>query len=152
MDRICLGVGVWAIAIFISFVSPLHGSTIDVSESVSRLVEADWIKADIEFDSGGRFSPAHTKQLIIRGYKLAGRLRGLSASESRLEPLVTELRRLEARLTDTASTADDRREIYLKVRRAVREIAFCNPLLDFDKILFIKRHDSVGVFHMCDQY
>jgi hypothetical protein len=42
--------------------------------------------------------------------------------------------------------------VYLAVRRAIREIAFCNPLLDFDKILFIKRHDSVGVFHMCDQY
>lgn len=73
MDRICLVVGVWTFAIFISFGCPLHGSTIDVSESVSRLVEADWIRADIEFDSGGRFSLAHTNQLIIRGYKLAGR-------------------------------------------------------------------------------
>jgi hypothetical protein len=34
----------------------------------------------------------------------------------------------------------------------VRDIAFANPLLDFDKVLFIKRHDAVGVFHMCDQY
>ena len=164
MDRICLGVGVWALVLFIILACPLHGSTIDVSESVDSLVEADWIRADYEFvsggtnesqaadDAGGRFSPAHTNQLIIRGYKLAGRLRNLSASESRLEPLVTELRRLEARLTDTASTADDRRDIHLDVRRAVREIAFCNPLLDFDKILFVKRHDSVGVFHMCDQY
>ena len=152
MDRICLGVCVRTFAIFISFLCPLHGSTIDVSESVARLVEADWIKADIEFDSGGRFSPEHTNQLIIRGYKLAERLRGLSASESRLEPLVTELSRLEARLTNTASTSDDRRGIYLNVRQAVRKIAFCNPLLDFDKILFIKRHDSVGVFHMCEQY
>ncbi len=165
MDRICLGVGVWTLAIFISLVCPLHGSAIDVSESVNRLVEADWIRADFEFvsgrmnesqaaevDTGGRFSLAHTNQLIIRGYKLARRLRNLSASESRLEPLVTKLRRLEARLKDSASTADDRRDIYLDVRRAVREIAFCNPLLDFDKILFVKRYDSVGVFHMCDQY
>jgi len=152
MNRICLGVGVWMLAIFISFVCPLHGATIDVSESVGRLVEADWIRADIEFDSSDRFSLAHTNQLIVRGYKLADRLRGLSASESRLGPLVTELRRLEARLTNTASTADDRRDIYLDVRRALRKIAFCNPLLDFDQILFVKRHDSVGVFHMCDQY
>jgi len=36
--------------------------------------------------------------------------------------------------------------------RLMRRIAFANPLLDFDKLLFIKRHDSVGVFHMCDQY
>ena len=86
MDSICLGVGVWTIAIFISFICPLHGSTIDVSDSVYKHVEADWIKADIEFDSDTRFSPAHTKQLIIRGCKLAERLRGLSASKSRLEP------------------------------------------------------------------
>ena len=38
MKRICLGVGIRTIAIFISLVCPLHGSTIDVSESVDRLV------------------------------------------------------------------------------------------------------------------
>ncbi|NNJ86860.1 MAG: hypothetical protein HKP20_06800, partial [Akkermansiaceae bacterium] len=32
-----------------------------------------------------------------------------------------------------------------------RKIAFSNPLLDFDKILFIKRHRST-FNHMCDQY
>ena len=35
--------------------------------------------------------------------------------------------------------------------RLRREIAFSNPLLDFDKILFIKRHRS-KFNHMCDQY
>jgi hypothetical protein len=47
---------------------------------------------------------------------------------------------------------DIHRKIYFEARWLVRQIAFCNPLLDFDKILFIKRHDSGGVFHMCDQY
>lgn len=32
-----------------------------------------------------------------------------------------------------------------------REIAFSNPLLDFDQILFITRHRA-GFNHMCDQY
>ena len=31
-------------------------------------------------------------------------------------------------------------------------MALTNPLLDFDQLLFIKRHDAAGVFHMCDQY
>ncbi|MFQ6098724.1 MAG: hypothetical protein ACE5O2_13435, partial [Armatimonadota bacterium] len=44
------------------------------------------------------------------------------------------------------------REIYLEARWLVRRIAFCNPLLDFDRLLFVKRHDPGGVFHMCDQY
>ena len=46
----------------------------------------------------------------------------------------------------------DRRDSYFEARRLVRQIAFCNPLLDFDKLLFVKRHDPGGVFHMCDQY
>ena len=32
-----------------------------------------------------------------------------------------------------------------------RQIAFANPLLNFDQILFIKRHRAV-YNHMCDQY
>ncbi len=42
--------------------------------------------------------------------------------------------------------------VYFEARQLKRGIAFCNPLLDFDKILFIKKHDAGGVFHMCDQY
>jgi hypothetical protein len=134
------------------FVSPAPARTIDVGDSVCELVEADWIEQDQDQAENADFSLEYTNQLISRGYMLAKRLRALSASESRLEPLVTELRRLEARLADAASTAEERRGMYLDVRRTIRNIAFCNPLLDFDKILFIKRHDSVGVFHMCDQY
>jgi hypothetical protein len=152
MDRFYLGIYFWTIAILISISCPLHGSTIDVSRSVGRQVEADWIKEDIAFDPECRFSPAHTEQLIIRGYKLVERLRGLSAPESRLESLVTKLHRFETCLTDSVLTANNRREIYLNIHWTIRKIAFCNPLLNFDKILFIKRHDSVGVFHMCDQY
>ncbi|MHC4371324.1 MAG: hypothetical protein ACYSW8_27240 [Planctomycetota bacterium] len=133
-------------------VCPSFGGPVDVGESVRRLVETDWIERDARQGGGGDSSPEYTKQLITRGYKLAERLRSLSAPQSRLEPLVAELRRLEARLAKTSAAADDRRGMYLAVRRTVRQIAFCNPLLDFDKILFIKRHDSVGVFHMCDQY
>jgi hypothetical protein len=44
------------------------------------------------------------------------------------------------------------RQVYLNARSVVRQIAFTNPLLNVDKILFLKRHDSAGVFHMCDQF
>ncbi|MHC4168442.1 MAG: TolB family protein, partial [Planctomycetota bacterium] len=141
-----------AFLVFALLVCPSWGAAVDVGESVRGLVEADWIERDARQGGGGDLSLEYTKQLIMQGYKLAERLRSLSAPQSRLEPLVAELRRLEARLGKTAPAAGDRRGVYLAVRRAIREIAFCNPLLDFDKILFIKRHDSVGVFHMCDQY
>jgi hypothetical protein len=49
-------------------------------------------------------------------------------------------------------TLAKRRNLYFDVRQTVRQIAFCNPLLDFDRILFVERHRPKGVFHMCDQY
>jgi len=103
----------------------------------------------------GSFEPAHTREVVEHGKALLARLRA-DAEPKRLNPLSKELKNLEARLSGLEITdnipQDVRREIYLDARRLVRRIAFCNPLLDFDKLLFIKRHDSVGVFHMCDQY
>jgi len=47
--------------------------------------------------------------------------------------------------------AEDRFEFFKKACKLRRKIAFSNPLLDFDKILFIKRHRAT-FNHMCDQY
>lgn len=41
--------------------------------------------------------------------------------------------------------------LYEKVCKVRRKIAFSNPLLDFDKLLFIKKHRAT-FNHMCDQY
>ncbi len=103
----------------------------------------------------GSFSLAHTREVLRRGRRLAERLKS-QADAARLEPWVAELGRLEARVNALAAEArvapEIRREVYLAARRAVREIAFCNPLLNIDKLLFVKRHDAAGVFHMCDQF
>ena len=47
--------------------------------------------------------------------------------------------------------AKQRYSIYLEACRLRRKISFSNPLLDFDKILFIKKHRTT-LSHMCDQY
>ncbi len=44
------------------------------------------------------------------------------------------------------------RETFDKVCKLRRKIAFSNPLLNFDKLLFITRVDPGGPFHMCDQF
>ncbi|MCK5001271.1 MAG: hypothetical protein KAS23_17125 [Anaerohalosphaera sp.] len=44
-----------------------------------------------------------------------------------------------------------RYELYKKVCGLRRKIAFSNPLLDFDEIMFLKRHRAT-FNHMCDQY
>ncbi len=103
----------------------------------------------------GAFSLAHTRDVIRRGEQLAARLRP-KAGAARLDPLLAQLAQLDARLVGLEKAGEPpseaRRAIYLDARCVVREIAFSNPLLSFDKLLFIKRHDSTGVFHMCDQF
>jgi len=103
----------------------------------------------------GGFQLAHTRDVVTRGKQLAARL-GPNAARERPQPLTKELARLDARLVKLEAAeevpTDVRREIYLESRRIVRQIAFANPLLKMDKILFVKRHDPHGIFHMCDQY
>ena len=105
--------------------------------------------------TGAGFALAHTRDVVERGKKLADRLR-LDADPERLAPLEAELRQTDSRLRGLEEAKEvlpkEREAIYFEARRLVRKVAFCNPLLDFDKILFIKRHDPGGPFHMCDQY
>jgi hypothetical protein len=64
-----------------------------------------------------------------------------------------ELRDLQATGARVAvGDAAARRELFERACKLRRRIAFANPLLRFDKLLFIKRHDAGGPFHMCDQY
>jgi len=103
-------------------------------------------------------TPVQAKEVIDRARKLADRLRP-AAEPTRLDPLVLALRQLEDRLDGLESGGDIPaavlQEIDLQARRLARQIAFSNPRLDFDKILFVKRHDPAGLHlsrHMVHQY
>ena len=134
----------------------------DGGVSMRELIEADWVEQDKQFagaaESGGSadFALERTRELVTRSYGLVERLRHLSDSDGFAGPLVTELRRVEARLKRLESvgdvSVDDRRGVYLDAQWTIRRLAFSNPLLDFNKILFVKRHDPGGCYHMCDQY
>jgi len=69
----------------------------------------------------------------------------LSAQEKQLGEL-----RAKGEKTDVADTAA-RTALFKDLCRVRRQIAVANPLLSFDKILFVKRHRAV-YNHMCDQY
>ena len=101
------------------------------------------------------FLLAHTREVIRRGYALADRFQGRTDS-ARLDTLVAKLEKLDTDLRHLESAGDVpedvRRNQYLGARWLVREIAFSNPLLDFDKILFVTRHDPGGLYHMVHQY
>ena len=86
------------------------------------------------------------------------RTRALAAALNQLPhpPAITGLQaQLEGLAGRAATTAVDHVEARLALFESAcgvrRQIAFSNPLLDFDQLLFIKRHRALCE-HMCDQY
>ncbi len=71
---------------------------------------------------------------------------------SQLLSLKKQLEKLNSKCAAVSvSNKKKRRALYTQACLLRREIAFANPLLDFDEILFIKRHRAT-FNHMCDQY
>jgi len=69
-----------------------------------------------------------------------------------MTPIKTELDRLtQSARSIPLDDFDARYPLYEKACKLRRKVAFSNPLLDFDKILFLKRHRAT-FNHMCDQY
>ena len=91
-----------------------------------------------------------TDRAVERGRKLAASLRALGAdvaAELRaLEDVAAQLQRLPRNAPEEERRALDRR-----ARWAVRAMALRNPLLDFDRILFVKRAPTLFP-HMSDQF
>lgn len=48
-------------------------------------------------------------------------------------------------------TREDRLALFREIYRLRRQVAFSNPLLDFDRLIILKRH-LAHYHHMCDQY
>lgn len=69
-----------------------------------------------------------------------------------LDDLARELATLRERGTAIAPTDTETRfALYLDACALRRRIAFRNPLLDFDRLVFLKRHRAL-YNHMCDQF
>jgi hypothetical protein len=69
----------------------------------------------------------------------------LSTQASRLQQLIDQSRTIEV------EDLDARARLFVESSELRREIAFANPLLNFDKMLFLKRN-LAAYRHMCDQY
>ena len=75
-----------------------------------------------------------------------------TASPAKLAEPEKRLGDLQKLAADTpVESAPARRSLFVRASEVRRQIAFSNPLLNFDKILFIKRHRAI-YNHMCDQY
>jgi hypothetical protein len=79
-----------------------------------------------------------TRETIERGRRLAA---DLSHAGVDIRPHQKALDEAASRLAalPTDAPADARRALYLDARRAVRRLAFANPLLNFDRLVFVKR-------------
>ena len=86
--------------------------------------------------SQGSYFP--TADCLARARRLAEDLRhaGLDVAPH-LAELDAAARRLEALPADASESA--RRELYLQTRWIVRRLVFANPLLNFERLLFVKR-------------
>ena len=103
-----------------------------------------------------RYSLNH---VVSRGLLLAENLRLMEVAVGNAPEVLRTLAARASRLpADVSETA--RRDLYLQARQTVRKLAFSNPLLDFDDLLFVKRvparfttsATSRTHTHMSDQY
>jgi len=77
--------------------------------------------------------------------------------QSKVWEMESELQSLERAIRDTPLSAiESRKELYMRTCALRRKIAFANPLLDFDKIVFVKHKKNVRSEilgdHMAGQY
>ncbi len=72
----------------------------------------------------------------------------LTREAQAMEALRPAVERLQKQKTPNDAAL---RKLFREIVALRRAIAFSNPLLDFDQILFLKRHKAI-FDHMCDQY
>jgi hypothetical protein len=108
----------------------------------SLILETDRTPVDIVWRR------THALLAHLQGMENAPNLTAESASLERLRG------RVEAVKKDTSTEEAVLRELFKDIAAVRRRIAFSNPLLDFDQVLFIKRHRATGGYseHMVDQY
>jgi hypothetical protein len=101
-----------------------------------------------------RFSLQHSQWVLEQADGLVTRLKA-EADPKRLGPLEQQLVAMRGRLQELQHLAPPepvRREFYLNARWLARRVAFCNPQLNFDRLLFIKRPLPGGLYHMVHQF
>ncbi|MFI5380938.1 MAG: NPCBM/NEW2 domain-containing protein [Tepidisphaerales bacterium] len=90
--------------------------------------------------------------VLRRTLALLGEIQRLRPNDSTLADLLRQLQSLQsASATIPVESSTSRFVLFADACRVRRLVAFRNPLLDFDKLLFIKRHRAIYP-HMCDQY
>jgi hypothetical protein len=126
-----------------------RGHAADQPVITPRQIEADWLRQE-ELRAGSPSLADWTNKAVERGLLLAEDLR---RRDVRVDAEVQTLRQLAERLKQLPKDAakDVQGKLYFEARWTVRQLAFKNPLLDFDAVLFVK-HAAPRFPHMSDQF
>ncbi|MEI7901845.1 MAG: NPCBM/NEW2 domain-containing protein [bacterium] len=140
------------------------GEKAPVTKPVQRAVRTAsaynhrWPAADQVFDKNALPDPADKDEadaVLRRTGALIRHLKTLPRCPSLLKEEAA-LAALKARAGTIEAGSPAREALLAEACKLRRKVAFANPLLDFDKILFIKRHfcpnPETSGNHMCDQY
>jgi len=109
----------------------LAAGALAMSPEVKQQVEADWIRQE-QVTRGLKHTDAKALDgVLARGRMLIADIRELGNPEP--------ANRAQTLLDEIARKRGDIGAAYLRARWALRELAFNNPKLDFDELLFVKR-------------
>ena len=126
---------------FIEQASIVH-DTQEASAFDRSLVEADWLKQaeawrNATAAKGMLFPVDQVRQRLL---KLAGYLKEQGVAATLIAPVENEIVR---------TVEKDAKQEYLRLRHLGRRLVFMNPLLDFDRLLFVKRYTQVSFPDIC---
>ena len=122
----------------------------DASVEASRQIEQDWLRQEAVTWRRSADSAEALAGVLSRGRELIADMRRLGAATA----AAAAARKLDAVEAARAALAHKPagpgrwQELYLRARWAVRELALANPKLDFDQLLFVRRHWP-NINHQC---
>jgi hypothetical protein len=155
----------WALLLTVLFAMPAAGLEMTADQAEAR-AEFDTLAADLQNKAHFQrikqeilhpaASLAETDRdpldILLRRSRVLLEHIGQLQDAPDMEELAKQLTELDGKAAGVGVRDKDARfAVFAEVHDLRRRIAFSNPLLDFDKILFIKRHRAL-FNHMCDQY
>jgi hypothetical protein len=97
-------------------------------------IESNWEQQEKTTFSRELASKPAVDELLTRGHMMLTDIKALGVKTKNVETTLATVK------TKLAQANPDYASLYKEARWAIRQLAFSNPLLDFDKLLFVKRH------------
>ena len=133
-------------AIAIALVAIVLSAVHPASAATREQIESDWLRQA----GAGPTAPMNfpTAEVLQRGLRLATDLRRAGVDTRPQEQQIAQIGEEVKRLAGDADAAA-RKELYLRARWAVRRLALSNPLLNFDRLLVVKRFTQETMPDVC---